>query len=135
MEDDGLTLNDFIRGVPTGEAGDAHAGAPIDPAKTAPASEEAVIEALRQVYDPEIPVNLYDLGLIYDLAIGADGSVAVTMTLTTPACPVAGILPQRVADAIAAVPGAGEVDVDLVWDPPWSMDRMTDEARLMLDLF
>ncbi len=135
MEDDGLTLNDFIRGVPTGEAGDAHAGAPIDPATTAPASEEQVIEAVRQVYDPEIPVNLYDLGLIYDLQIGADGGVAVTLTLTTPACPVAGVLPQRVADAIAAVPGTGEVDVALVWDPPWTKDRMSDEARLMLDLF
>ncbi len=135
MEDDGLTLNDFLRVVPTGDGSAAKAGQPIDPAATELASEEHVIEAVRQVFDPEIPVNIYDLGLIYELAIGAEGTVAIDMTLTSPACPVAGVLPQQVADAIAALPGTGEVTVTLVWDPPWSMDRMSDEARLTLDMF
>ncbi len=135
MEDDGLTLNDFLRVVPTGDGSAAKAGQPIDPAATELASEAHVIEAVRQVFDPEIPVNIYDLGLIYELAIGAEGTVAIDMTLTSPACPVAGVLPQQVADAIAALRGTGEVTVTLVWDPPWSMDRMSDEARLTLDMF
>ena len=99
------------------------------------ASQESVIEALRQVHDPEIPVNLYDLGLIYELDIAGDGSVAVVMTLTAPACPVADLLPQQVADAVAAVDGVGVVEVSLVWDPPWTKDRMSEDARLALDMF
>lgn len=109
------------------------AGAPL-PGGTAAAAEDAVIGALRGVFDPEIPVNIFDLGLIYGLEIGADGSVAIRMTLTAPACPVAGALPQEVAEAVAAVPGVGTVAVSLVWDPPWDIGRMSDDARAALDL-
>jgi FeS assembly SUF system protein len=82
-----------------------------------------------------IPVNIYELGLIYDIEIAGDGAVKIIMTLTTPGCPVAGILPQQVGDAAAMVPGLGEVEVFLVWDPPWSMERMSEEARLALGMF
>jgi FeS assembly SUF system protein len=125
----------FVPGVAPGEEASAKAGAPIDPKVTPVASEEAVIEALRSVYDPEIPVNIHDLGLIYSLDIGSDGSVKITMTLTAPGCPVAGAMPGRVAEAAAACEGVGEVTVHLVWDPPWTPERMSDEARLALDMF
>jgi FeS assembly SUF system protein len=97
--------------------------------------EERVIAAMRSVYDPEIPVNIYDLGLIYALRIDDNGAVSVQMTLTAPGCPVAGILPKQVEDAIKAVPGVSEARVELVWDPPWTQERMSDEARLTLGLF
>ncbi len=111
------------------------AGAAIDPAAPAVLSEEAAIDAMRTVFDPEIPVNIYDLGLIYDIKIGGHGSVAIEMTLTAPGCPVAGILPQQVAEAVAAAAGAGEVEVTLVWDPPWTKERMSEDARLALGFF
>lgn len=130
--DDHATLSDFL---PSGEEFTATAGAPIDPARTPPATEDEVIAALRTVYDPEIPVNLYDLGLIYDLKIAADGSVNIDMSLTAPGCPVAGEMPGMVARAVAEVPGAGVVTVRLVWDPPWSPDRMSEDARLALGMF
>lgn len=110
-------------------------GAPRGPESGAMVSEAALIEAVRTVYDPEIPVNIYELGLIYDIAIAEDGAVTITMTLTTPGCPVAGILPQQVADAAASAQGAGEVEVKLVWDPPWTMENMSEEARLALGMF
>jgi FeS assembly SUF system protein len=96
--------------------------------------EERVIEAMRTVKDPEIPVNIYDLGLIYDLHIGEDGKVDVRMTLTAPACPVAGTLPGMVEDAIRGVENVTSASVELVWDPPWSVERMSEEARLELGL-
>ena len=96
------------------------------------AGEDVLIEAMRTVYDPEIPVNVYDLGLVYDVSLAANGDVAIKMTLTAPGCPVAGELPGWVADAVAAVDGVGEVEVALVWDPPWSPDRMSDDAKLAL---
>lgn len=108
-------------------------GEPLPPG-TPVAAEEAVIEAMRTVYDPEIPVNIYDLGLIYTLDIAEDGSVVVEMSLTAPGCPVAGEMPGMVADAVAAVEGVGEVEVRLVWDPPWSPDLMSDDARMALGL-
>jgi FeS assembly SUF system protein len=111
----------------------ARAGAPL-PEGTAVADREAVIDALRTVHDPEIPVNIYELGLIYSLEIDDSGSVAIGMTLTAPACPVAGEMPQWVADAVAAVEGVGEVEVSMVWDPPWSPARMSDDARMILDM-
>ncbi len=95
---------------------------------------EPVINALRSVYDPEIPVNIYDLGLIYRLKISADGSVKIDMTLTAPACPVAGTMPVMVREAAERVPGVTAVKVDLVWDPPWSPERMSEEARLELGM-
>jgi FeS assembly SUF system protein len=113
----------------------ATAGAPLDLATTPVAAEAAVIAALETVYDPEIPVNLYELGLIYDLTIAEDGAVAIEMSLTAPGCPVAGEMPGQVAEAVAAVPGIGTVAVRLVWDPPWTPERMSEDARLALGMF
>lgn len=93
---------------------------------------DQVVEACRTVYDPEIPVNIYDLGLIYTIAINPENEVSVTMTLTAPGCPVAGEMPGWVQEAIMGVPGVKTVDVDLVWEPPWGMEMMSDEARLEL---
>lgn len=112
----------------------AHAGEPLANGAQA-AGKDAIIEALKTVFDPEIPVNIYDLGLIYDIGVTETGEIELTMTLTTPGCPVAGILPQQVADAVAGVVGAGEVEVRLVWEPTWTMERMSDDARLALDLY
>jgi FeS assembly SUF system protein len=95
---------------------------------------EPIIDALRKVYDPEIPVNIYDLGLIYGIDIAANGDCHIDMTLTAPACPVAGMMPGMVRDAVAQVEGVGEVQVDLVWDPPWSQDKMSEEAMLQLGM-
>jgi FeS assembly SUF system protein len=95
---------------------------------------EAVYAALKSVRDPEIPVNLVDLGLIYEIAARKDGLVYIEMTLTTPACPVAGSLPGQVQQIAASVPGASIVLVKLVWTPTWTQDRMTDEAKLELGL-
>ncbi|HVA12764.1 MAG TPA: iron-sulfur cluster assembly protein [Stellaceae bacterium] len=93
-----------------------------------------VLEALKTVRDPEIPVNLVDLGLIYELIANKDGVVYVEMTLTAPSCPVAGELPGQVRDVIAAVAGVNDVRVKLVWTPPWDKDRMSEEAKLELGL-
>jgi FeS assembly SUF system protein len=94
---------------------------------------EAVIAALKEIYDPEIPVNIYDLGLIYGVEING-GHAMVTMTLTTPHCPVAESMPGEVELRVGAVPGIGDAEVNLVWDPPWGPDKMTDEARLELGM-
>ena len=131
---DPRTLAEFMPAVPEGEEAIARAGKPL-PAGAAPASEEAIVDAIKTVYDPEIPVNLYDLGLIYRLDQAANGDVAIDMTLTAPACPVAGTMPGKVAETVAAVPGVGEVAVRLVWEPAWSKERMSEDARLALDLF
>lgn len=105
-----------------------------EPGESDPALTERVVEALKTVRDPEIPINLVDLGLIYELIVNRDGTVYVEMTLTTPACPVAGALPGEVQQAIAAVEGVEDVRVKLVWSPPWDRDRMTEEAKLELGL-
>lgn len=94
---------------------------------------DAVIAALKEIYDPEIPVNIYDLGLIYNVEVN-EGHVLVTMTLTTPHCPVAESMPAEVELRVGAVPGVGDAEVSLVWDPPWSPENMTDEARLELGM-
>ena len=99
------------------------------------ASEKMLITALQTVYDPEIPVNIYDLGLIYKLEIADSGNVRIEMTLTAPGCPVAGILPQQVADAAASVDSIGEVEVYLVWEPIWDMENISEDAKLALGLF
>lgn len=109
----------------------ASAGAPLA-AGMPVATEDAVVEALRTVHDPEIPVNIYDLGLVYRLQIADGGDVAIEMTLTTPGCPVAGQMPIDVAEAVAAVPGVGVVEVALVWEPAWTKDCMSEDARLAL---
>ena len=119
-------------GSPSGD-GKACAGAPLaDDASVA--DREAVMDAVRTIYDPEIPVNIYELGLIYGLEIDDRGNAAIEMTLTAPACPVAGEMPQWVADAVAAVEGVGEVEVSMVWDPPWSPARMSEDAKMILDM-
>ncbi|HWN66454.1 MAG TPA: SUF system Fe-S cluster assembly protein [Haliangium sp.] len=94
-----------------------------------------VVDAIKTVYDPEIPVNIYELGLIYALDIDPEGQAEIKMTLTAPACPVAGVLPQEVADKVASVAGISRARVELVWDPPWSMERMSEEAKLELGFF
>jgi FeS assembly SUF system protein len=94
---------------------------------------ESVIAALKDIFDPEIPVNIYDLGLIYNVEI-ADGSATITMTLTTPHCPVAESMPQEVELRVEAVPGIRDAEVNLVWEPAWSPATMTDEARLELGM-
>jgi FeS assembly SUF system protein len=104
--------------------------------ETKPAlSEDAVISAIATVYDPEIPVNIYELGLIYLVDIKDDGVVRVEMTLTAPGCPSAQELPEMVRDAVTGVPGVTSVSVDTVWDPPWEPSRMSEEARLSLNMF
>jgi FeS assembly SUF system protein len=97
-------------------------------------TRDVLIEALSTVYDPEIPINIYDLGLIYRLEVDAQGKVEVDMTLTAPACPVAGTLPYAVGRVIDAVPGVSDATIKLVWQPPWSQERMSDEAKLQLGL-
>ncbi len=95
---------------------------------------EKVVDALREIYDPEIPVNIYDLGLIYGVDVTGDGDVAITMTLTTPHCPVAESMPAEVELRASAVPGVRDAEVNLVWDPPWGPNLMSDEARLELGM-
>ncbi len=95
---------------------------------------EPIIAALRSVYDPEIPVNIYDLGLIYSIDIAQNGDVAIEMTLTAPGCPVAGMMPVMVKNAVQQVEGVSEVTVELVWEPPWTQANMSDEAQLQLGL-
>ena len=99
------------------------------------APDEAIVEALRTVHDPEIPVNIYDLGLIYHTERLEDGDVRILMTLTAPACPVAGEMPYDVAAAVSGVDGVGEVEVVLTWEPPWTQDRMTEDAKLILNIY
>ncbi len=96
--------------------------------------EERVIAAIRLIYDPEIPVNVYDLGLIYGIDIGDDGLVRVDMTLTSPMCPVAEILPEQVEHSIRMVDGVTDVELELVWDPPWHPGRLSEETKLELGL-
>jgi FeS assembly SUF system protein len=98
-------------------------------------TEDALIAAVATVYDPEIPVNIYELGLIYTIDIQDDGRVKVEMTLTAPACPSAQELPVQVQEAIMSVPGVTDCEVETVWDPPWDPSRMTDEARLQLNMY
>jgi FeS assembly SUF system protein len=121
-------------GEPPKEGATVKAGEPKDPSLPT-AGEDAVVEALRSVYDPEIPVNIYDLGLIYNVNIAENGDVAITMTLTAPACPVAGSLPQEVAERVSATEGVGEVSVAITWDPPWTPANMSEVAKVALDMF
>ncbi|MGC3937003.1 SUF system Fe-S cluster assembly protein [Roseobacter sp. EG26] len=108
-------------------------GAPlIAPSSTDHPLYEQVVEACRTVYDPEIPVNIYELGLIYTVDINAENEVDIKMSLTAPGCPVAGEMPGWVADAVEPLAGVKQVSVELVWEPPWGMDMMSDEARLEL---
>jgi len=115
--------------------------APTPPRAPALAADEVarltdeIIAALKTVYDPEIPADIYELGLIYKVDIADDRKVTVDMTLTTPNCPSAAELPTMVENAVASVPGVGEVAVNVVWDPPWDQSRMSDEARVALNMW
>jgi FeS assembly SUF system protein len=139
--------------LPRGKASDAAAETASDLSAQAPSSETAssspaapademarkliegkVIEALHEIYDPEIPVNIYELGLIYDIQVDPDRKVHIKMTLTAPACPVAGSLPGEVEKKVEAIAEVASADVELVWEPPWSRDRMSETALLTLGM-
>jgi FeS assembly SUF system protein len=109
---------------------------PADPEPVEPGGDlyEAVIEALKEIYDPEIPVNIYDLGLIYDVQVSPEAHVKVLMTLTTPHCPVAESMPGEIELRVGSVLGVGAAEVELVWDPPWDPQKMSDEAKLELGM-
>ena len=115
-------------------AADARPSTTVDGDATARLTD-AIVGALKTVYDPEIPADIYELGLIYKVDIDDDGVVKIEMTLTTPNCPSAADLPAQVENAVASVPGVREARVNVVWDPPWDPSRMSDEARLVLNMW
>lgn len=117
-------LEGFLAAEPAAEASGEPGGALYD----------GVIEALKDIFDPEIPVNIYDLGLVYGVEVTGDAHAVVTMTLTTPHCPVAESMPGEVEMRVGAVPGIGSAEVNLVWDPPWDPAKMSDEAKLELGM-
>jgi FeS assembly SUF system protein len=123
-----------LHGPELDDDGKARAGTPLADG-VAVAAESIVVDAMREVYDPEIPVNIFELGLIYDYKVSAAGAVDIQMTLTAPGCPVAGVLPGHLARTVSEAEGVGEVVVELVWDPPWTMDKMSEAARVELDMF
>lgn len=120
------TMNEPIHGAWTPD------GATAPPARV---SEDGVISVLKTVFDPEIPIDIYELGLVYAVEIADDGKVKVEMTLTTPSCPSAQELPQQVEEAVRAVPNVTDVTVEVVWDPPWDQSRMSEDARLALNMY
>lgn len=128
--DNGPGLDSFLPDISQGFI--ARAGTTLTDAIGA-ADPIVVEDALKTVHDPEIPVNIFDLGLIYDVDRRENGDVHITMSLTAPGCPVAGEMPGQVAAAVAAADGVGAVSVELVWSPPWTPERMSDDARLALD--
>jgi FeS assembly SUF system protein len=119
---------DYLTGFLSGET------KPVDEPVANEDVKNSVIDALKSIYDPEIPVDIYELGLIYDVDISEDGDAVVTMTLTTPHCPVAESLPNEVELRVLSVPGIRDAEVKLVWDPPWDPSKMSDEARLELGM-
>jgi FeS assembly SUF system protein len=121
-------------GVDLPEATNETAALQPDAARTQ-ALEPAILDAIRTVFDPEIPVNIFELGLIYDVLVDADGVAGIRMTLTAPGCPAAQSLPVEVARKVKAVEGVTDVKVDVVWDPPWTKDRMSDAAKLQLGMW
>ena len=119
---------DYLTGFLSGET------KPVEEVSASEDVKNSVIDALKSIYDPEIPVDIYELGLIYDVTISEDGDAVVTMTLTTPHCPVAESLPNEVELRVLSVPGVRDAEVKLVWDPPWDPSKMSDEARLELGM-
>jgi FeS assembly SUF system protein len=126
-------VNDLTPGDPTPDG--THGSWTPDGSTEPRPTEDALIAAVATVYDPEIPVNIYELGLVYAIDIHDDGHVKVEMTLTAPGCPSAQELPEQVREAVMAVPGVTGAEVETVWDPPWDPSRMTEEARLALNMF
>lgn len=128
---------------PADDQGAAEAAAPADAVTQTSAIPQAeldmltddLIGAIKTVYDPEIPVDIYELGLIYKIDVSDDRDIEIDMTLTAPGCPVAGEMPQWVSDAVSSVDGVGDVKVNLVFDPPWTPERMSDEAKVALNMF
>ena len=128
-----MTTGGLPEDSPANAVSESLADIKVDPAKT-DEIRPLVIEALKTVFDPEIPVNIYEMGLIYDVVVDAAGMVGVKMTLTAPACPAAQSLPVEVRDKARSVPGATDAKVEVVWDPPWDRDRMSDAAKLQLGM-
>ena len=128
VDDTGSRKRDYLDGFLSQKPADLPAGEPGG------ATYDAIIDALKEIYDPEIPVNIYDLGLIYNVEVTNEGHAVVTMTLTTPHCPVAESMPGEVELRVGAVPGVGSAEVNLVWDPPWDPQKMSDEAKLELGM-
>ena len=128
---------------PADDQGAAEAAAPADAVTQTSAIPQAeldmltddLIGAIKTVYDPEIPVDIYELGLIYKIDVSDDRDIEIDMTLTAPGCPVAGEMPQWISDAVSSVDGVGDVKVNLVFDPPWTPERMSDEAKVALNMF
>ena len=129
FNENGPGLADFLPDTSSGYT--AYGGESLK--KSAPADKADIIEALKTVKDPEIPVNIYDLGLVYTIDCAPSGDVHIEMSLTAPGCPVAGEMPQQVANAVAALATTGRVSVTLVWDPAWTPERMSEDAKLALD--
>ena len=127
-----VTKNDV--GPPTADGAAPQTGAALPQDEVARLTDE-IVNALKTVYDPEIPADIYELGLIYKIDIADDRAVVVDMTLTTPNCPSAQELPIMAENAVASVPGVGPVTVNVVWDPPWEPSRMSDEARVVLNMW
>ena len=121
---------DYLAGFLAGETEQKPSAADTGPDEL----KERIVETLKSIYDPEIPVDIYELGLIYDVEVSADGDALVTMTLTTPHCPVAESMPAEVEMRVLSVPGVRDAEVKLVWDPPWDPSKMSDEARLELGM-
>ena len=113
----------------------AYAGSRLADGTTKFASREEIIEALKTVSDPEIMINIWDLGLVYKISQKENGDVYIEMTVTAPTCPVAGILPQQAADAVARLDGVGVVEVKIVWEPAWTIENLSEEAKAMIELF
>jgi FeS assembly SUF system protein len=130
LNDAVTTVPDQDTGEPTGQGG--HSALSAD--EVARMTDD-IVSAIKTVYDPEIPADIYELGLIYKIEIGDDRKIDIDMTLTTPNCPSAQELPLMVENAVAGVPGVGEVQVQIVWDPPWEPSRMSDEARVVLNMW
>ena len=135
LPDDGKGLHDFlpISLEAEGSVFRARAGRPLLPDQM-PTGLNNIVDSLKQIYDPELPVNIYDLGLIYRYDIDDQGQVDVDMTLTAPGCPVAGTFPGQIAETLAKLEGVGEVTVNLVWEPSWHRGMMSDDAQLALGL-
>jgi FeS assembly SUF system protein len=128
---------DPIRGAPVGTVTPSEGGGKHEVMLVGGTEEmrTGIVDALKTIYDPEIPVNIYELGLVYNIVVDDASNAAIRMTLTSPACPVAGTLPPEVEQKVASVPGVTSAKVDIVWEPPWTPDKMSDEAKLQLNMY
>jgi FeS assembly SUF system protein len=133
LNPEGLNIDALTAPAPEAPAGASEVG-PVDPTRTAEL-QPRIVEALKTVYDPEIPVDIYELGLIYDILVDAERRVLIKMTLTSPACPSAQQIPSEVRYKVKAIDGVTDAWVDIVWDPPWGKERMSEAARLQLGFF